>query len=183
MGRELRRKEERKNNNNKKNKSIKRNQSLDTSIKGSTIAKIVIFTILILLVLYYIIAVFITKEINISWSNDNETTENNASSSVLNKILAKNIFNQSEETYYVYFYDFSDADSGIASAINNSDLTIYRVDTGSALNQNYVTEDDSNRNATSISDLKVKNPTLIKVSADQITAYYEGRIEILDFLG
>ena len=177
MGRELRRKEA------KKNKIVKTEEQLDTSIHGSTVAKIVIFCIVLLLVLYYVIAVFITKEIDISWSNDNNTTENDASE-MSDRILAKNIFNQSKDKYYVYFYDFSDTDVSISSAISkNSDLTIYRVDTGSALNQNYVTEESGNRNVTSISDLKVKNPTIIEITNDKVTAYYEGNSEILSFLG
>lgn len=174
MGRELRRKEER------KNKVIKKNEELNADIKGSTIAKLAIFTILILLVLYYVIAVFITKEINISWTNNNTTETNNAE--VSNKILAKNIFNQKEDTYYVYFYDFSNSDKNISSAINNSDLTVYNVDTGSALNKNYVTEENGNRKVTSISDLKVKSPTVIKISADKVVAYYEGSSEILKII-
>jgi len=178
MGRELKRKEQRKN---KNIKAVKRAEELDNSVKLSTLFKIGVFCIVILLVLYYLVAVFITKEIDISWSSDNETTDVE-SNNVSNRILAKNIFNQSEETYYVYFYNFSEADSGIESAISGKDLTIYRVDAGSALNQNYVTEENGNRNVTSISDLMVKSPTIIKIDADKVTAYYEGRNAILDFL-
>lgn len=179
MGRELKRKEAKKN----KNRNIKTEAELDTSINGGTALKIVVFTILLLLVLYYVVAVFITKEIDISWENNNDATETDTSG-VSDRILAKNIFNQTEGTYYVYFYDFTDEDMSISAAINNkSDLQIYRVDTSSALNQNYVTEESGNRNVTSVSDLKVKNPTLIEVTNDKVTAYYEGSSEILTFLG
>ena len=179
MGRELRRKEERKN----KNKVAKTKEELDTSIHGSTIAKIVVFTILILLVLYYIVAVFITKEINVSWTKNETSTDTSTTSQVSDRILAKNTFNQKEETYYVYFYDFNDEDQSISSAISSrSDLKIYRVDTSSALNQNYVTEESGNRNVTSVSDLKVKNPTIIAITNDGVTAYYEGSSEILSLL-
>ena len=69
MGRELRRKEAKKN----KNKITKIEKELDTSIHGRTVAKIVIFCVVLLLVLYYVIAVFITKETadfkKISWKN------------------------------------------------------------------------------------------------------------------
>lgn len=178
MGRELKRKEAKKN-----KKNIKKEVELDTSIKGSTALKIIIFSILILLVLYYIIAVFVTKEIDISGSNNTDQTET-TENSVSNKILAKNIFNQKEETYYVYFYDFNEEDNSISSAINSkSDIKIYRVDTSSALNQNYITDDAGNRNVTSLTDLKVKNPTIIEITNDTITAYYEGSSEILSFLG
>lgn len=175
MGRELKRKER------KKNKNIKTESEIDTSIKGKTVAKVIIFSTILLVVLYFVIAIFITKEIEISWINNEETSETDTNT-ITNKILAKNIFDQKEENYYVYFYDFTDEDAGIASAINGSKLTVYRVDTNNALNQNYVTEDTSNRNVTSIDNLKVKANTLIEIKADKVTAYHEGSTEILDFL-
>lgn len=178
MGRELRRKEEKKNN---KNKTLKRKEELNTGVKVSTIVKLVLSTTIVLLATYYSIALFITKEINISWSKDSETTEN--VNTVQNKILAKNTFNQKDSLYYVYFYDFSDEDATIASLVNNSELKIYRVDTGSALNQRYITKEESNRDVQSIADLKVKAPSLIMVVAGQVAAYYEGSSEIIGFLG
>lgn len=176
MGRELKRKEAKKN----KNKVTKKQQELETSFKTSTLIKLVIATLLILVVLYYVIAIFITKEIRISWINDNTTEE--TKDEEINKILAKNTFNQKEETYYVYFYNFTKEDQNIANSIDLADAPVYHVDTNSALNQNYVTEEDSNRNATTLAELKVKDPTVIKISTDKITAYYEGTNEILDFL-
>lgn len=176
MGRELRRREEKKNK--VKNKNVKQVE-VDTTIKGSTWFKISILTVLILVVLYYVVAIFITKEIEFSWGND-DTSE--VSDIVDNKILAKNLFNQKEANYYVYFYDFNDEDSGIASAIQSSSLTIYRVDTGSALNSNYVTEEAGNRSVSVIDDLKVKSPTLVEVNNDKVTAYYEDRAEIMSAL-
>lgn len=174
MGRELKRK------NAKKNRTNTNIKEENPEIKVSTFVKLVIFIPVIILVLYYVIAVFITKEIDISWSKDNDTTEN--TNEVSNKILAQNILKQPEESYYVYFYDFSDKDESISSLIETSEFTIYHVDTGSALNKNYVTEDKSNPKATTLDELKVKNPTLIKVSADKITEYYEGSSEIANAL-
>lgn len=178
MGRELRRKEAKKNKNNIKLKE----EELDTSINGITLAKIVIFGLIILLVLYYIVAVFITKEIDIS--NKKETTQEQTNNTSSNKILASNIFNQKEDTYYVYFYDFNEEDSNINNAISSkADLTFYRVDTSSALNKKYVTEAAGNRNVTGIDNLSVKNPTIIGITNDTVTAYYEGGSEIITFLG
>lgn len=176
MGRELRRKEEKKNKNKIANKQIE----LDTSIKGSTIVKVFVFIALLLLVLWYILAVFVTKEVDISGGNDtsSDTTD---TSSVSNKILASNTFEQTEEVYYVYYYDFTDEDKNISSVISNSDLKIYRVDTSSSLNQNYVTEESGNTAVTGITDLKVKNPTLLQITNDQVTGYYEGRSAIINF--
>ena len=178
MGRKQRRSDER------RIKGIVNEEQIDTSIKLSTLVKIVFFIVLILFVLYYVLAVFVTKEIDIS-SKDNSTSENSTdTTNISNKILASSIFDQKESTYYVYFYDFSNEDESISGAINNrSDLTIYRVDTSSSLNNKYVTDSAGNRNVTSKDNLKVKNPTLIEVTNDKVTKYYEGTKEIIDFLG
>ena len=185
MVREQRRKEQKK----KKNLTKEKQEQLDTSIKGSTIIILTIVVILIIIALYFISAIFITKEINIS-SSDNKTSEENSEedntnnpSSVSNKILASNIFNQKEDTYYVYFYDFSDEDENVKTIIDSkSDLTIYRVDTESSLNQKYVTKDSGNKNVDKIDNLKVKNPTVLKISNDKVVAYYEGGKSIIDNL-
>lgn len=176
MGREQKRREQFKN----KNKKVKE-EELDTSIKGITLVKLVGFVIILLFVIYYVLAVFVTKEIDISNSGEKSTiTEStNSGSSVSNKILASNIFNQKEEEYYVYFYDFNDEDDVVSSIISGmTEKTIYRVDTSSSLNSKYVTEEKGNKSAKNLDDLKVINPTVIKIEADKIVKYYEGNNEI-----
>lgn len=178
MGRELRRKEEKKN----KNKVANKQEELDTSIKGTTIVKVVVFVLLLLLILWYILAVFVTKEIDISGNKENNNDVADTSS-VSNRILASQTFEQSEEVYYVYYYDFNDEDENISSTINSkNDMKIYKVDTSSSLNQNYVTEEKGNNSVTGINDLKVKNQTLLEITNDKVTGYYEGSINIINFL-
>lgn len=177
MGRTERRKQERKNKNNKINNEIKEYSGKDTII---TTIKIIITIVLILLALYFVVAIFVTKEIDFN-TKDNDTTTD-TTSTVSDKILAKNTFNQKEETYYVYFYDFNDEDADISSNIYNITDKVYRVDTSSSLNKNYVKEESGNKTATSIDDLKVINPTLIKVSNDKITEYYETVDSIVSYL-
>lgn len=182
MGREMRRKEERKN----KKKTEKRQEELDFDIKGITIIKLVSFVAIFLFVLYLVIAVFVTKEISISDSNTEKTTEKESESTnenISNRILASTTFEQKESVYYVYYYDFNEADEVIDSAISNkSDSKFYRVDTSSSLNKNYVTEDNGNKNVTGIENLKVKNPTLLQITNDKVTAYYEGVNPIINYL-
>ena len=170
MGRELRRKEAKKNNN-------KKVEEIDTSIKGSTLLKLLITCAILIVLLYFVIAIFITKEIEISWINGNN--EESTNEVLENRILAKNTFNQKEGTYYVYFYDFTDEDQTVTGATGLSSDKLYVVDTSSGLNKNYVTEETGNRNATSIDDLKVKSPTVVKISDDKVVGYYEGRDEII----
>ena len=49
---------------------------------------------------------------------------------------------------------------------------VYRVDTSSALNTNYVGT-ESNKSAKTLEELKVVSPTVIKISGESIVEYYE----------
>ena len=121
-------------------------------------------------IIYLISALFITKELD--WFEEKEEEiENNL---VSNTILASETFKQQEEEYYVYFYDYNDEDSDISSIVSSklSASKVYKVDTSSALNNNYVSE-ESNKSAKNLSELKVKSPTVIKVTSETISAYYE----------
>ena len=179
MGRELRRKEEKRN---KKIKKVENDEELKFEVKGSTFLKVASSIILILIASYYIMAVFITKEIDISDVNNKASEKKDEENSISNQILAANIFNQSEDTYYVYCYDFEDEDDGVKNAISGSQQTVYRVNTSDGLNSKYVTTEESNPNATGLDNLKIKNPTLLVISGDKITGYHEGRTKIMTFL-
>lgn len=183
MGRELRRKQAK-----KQGKSLQKEEFEEKNLIRSLF--IIIFVLLFIgSAIYLISALFITKEID--WFSKGETkketetekTENNVS----NSILASSIFKQSEEEYYVYFYDFENKDDNkelenITSIVENSlsSNKVYKVDTGSALNSKYIS-DNSNKEAKTLSDLKVLSPTLIKISGDKITEYYENK-EIINKL-
>ena len=180
MGREQKRKELRK----YKNKNIEEEFKQEDMMKISTIIKIVLSVVVIITVFYYGLAIFVTKEVNLSSNNkDNDTSDTDSNNNVSNAILAKNTFDQVDDVYYVYYYDFNDEEEVISNSISSlTDHTIYRVDTSSGLNSNYVDNDNSNKSATSIDNLKVKNPTLIKIDNDKIVSYYDGVNEISDFL-
>lgn len=177
MGREQRRKEAKRNKTN-----IKENPELNSGVEKMSALKIGICVIVIFVFLYFILAIFVTKEIDFSSNKESDTQ--NSSTSVSNSILASSIFKQSEESYYVLFYGFNnDDDREVSSSVtsNLTDYKVYKVDTDSGLNKNYVS-DESNPKATSISDLKVKDPTLIFIEADSISEYIEGEDNILAYL-
>jgi len=170
MGRELKRKQAK-----KEGKNVKESLNKEREVKEKNeiygFLKISLILIIVLGIIYLLVGIFITKEIELFNNNETEETNNN----VANKILASSIFNQKEEEYYVYFYDFDEEASSTLTTINSklSSKKVYKVDTGDSLNQNYVTEEDSNPSATSLDDLKVKTNTLIKIVNDEIVSYYE----------
>ena len=163
MGRELRRKQAK-----KEGKSLKK----EVPVEKNQIKKLVIITltlVFIVCVIYIISALFLTKELD--WF---EKDDNNQQNLVTNTILASETFKQKEETYYVYFYDYNEEDAEISSTVSSqlSKEKVYRVDASSALNNKYISE-ESNKSAKNLDDLKVKASTVIKVSGEEIVAYYE----------
>ncbi len=174
MGRELRRKQAKKEGKSLKNENITEDYNLTKFVKVSVIV------ILSAVFLYLVSAIFITKEINLFGKNN---TTNTTNQTVSNAILAKSIFNQSEESYYVYFYDFKESNNNINTIVSSklSESKVYRVDTSSSFNSKYVS-DTSNRNATTLENLKVVKDTLIKIEGDAITMYLEGEEEITNNL-
>lgn len=163
MGRELRRKQAK-----REGKSLQK----EIPEEKNQIKSLIIITIVLVVIIgliYLLSALFVTKELD--WFEKDEQVKDTLAT---NTILASEIFKQTEEEYYVYFYDYKDEDDEIASAVNSnlSAAKVYKVDTGSALNNKYVSE-ESNKNAKKLEELKVKASTVIKVSGEEIVAYYE----------
>lgn len=164
MGRELRRKQAK-----KEGKSLKNDEIIETN----QIKKLIITLLVVAFfagLIYLLSALFVTKELD--WfTKENENVEKRSTGI----ILAKEIFNQKEEEYYVYFYDFNEEekDKDITNTVTSKiTSSLYKVDSSSALNSNYVSE-TTNKKAKKLEDLKVKNHTLIKISAGTIKEYYE----------
>ena len=168
MGRELRRKQAK-----KEGKSLKNNNNLEPPKVEFKKYMIIIGSLLLVFVFIYLISgLFITKEIK--WFNKDK--ENHVENTSSTSILASAIFKQSEEEYYVYFYDFNKPEKSIENVVNTklNGQKVYRVDTSSALNSNYVSE-SSNKSAKTLEELKVISNTVIKISNKTIVEYYEGR--------
>ena len=173
MGRELRRKQAKKD-----RKSLVKEEIVEEKQLRKYIVTLLII-IIILSALYILSSLFITKELD--WFNKKETeetTENEKS----DDILASDIFKQNVDEYYVYFYDFSEKESVITDTVGSKlgYYNLYRVNTGSAMNANYVGE-TGNKKAKNLSDLKVVPNTLIKITNGVITEYYENN-EIVNML-
>ena len=169
MGRELKRKQAKRDGKNVREVQ-KKNQEKPLSPK--TFMIILGALLLFFVFLYILTGLFITKELK--WfdngNDEEETTE------VENKILATDSLRQMEEDYYVYFYDPTDEDTEVINALYSVSETVYRVDLSSDFNANFVGEPSGI--VEDINNLKVSNPTLIKVSSEKIVAFYSGADEI-----
>lgn len=176
MGRELRRKEA------KKSKAnitkINTNEKTEPKKEVYRILKTLTIVLVALIIIYLLVGIFITKEIKFGNNNTNGDMTNNRSN-----ILVSEIFKQSEEKYYVYFYDFNNTINSIDRALVSKlyESKIYKVDMSSGFNTKYISE-TGNSNAKTIEELKIKIPTLILVENDTITMYLEGETNILNYM-
>lgn len=137
--------------------------------------------LLIFVITYFLIGLFYTKEINFNKKED-ESAEISVDNTT---IMIGQLFDQVQSEYYVLIYDVSDKDSSIASWLSvykNKDnaLSVYTVDSTKKFNSKYITNDNSNKNASDLSNLKVKSPTLIKISNKSISEYIEGEEDIIN---
>ena len=173
MGRELRRKQAK-----REGKNVREVQKLNQGkpLSPKTFITIMILLVVFFIVLYILTGIFVTKEIK--WFSKNDTED--SVTEIENKILATDSLRQVEEEYYVYYYDITDEDSDVANALYSIDEKIYRVDLNDAFNSNFVGEPSGV--VSDINDLKVSNPTVIKVSSEQIVAFYSGAEEITSAL-
>lgn len=168
MGRELKRKQAKRDGKNVKEVQ-KKNKEKPLSPK--TFITILIVLLLFFVVLYIITGLFVTKELK--WFDkkpaEEEVTE------ITNKILAAESLKQAEEEYYVFFYDTTDEED-LSSRINLLSEKIYKVDLNDAFNSNFIGKPSGK--VKDIKDLKVSNPTLIKVSSEKIVEFYSGKDKI-----
>ena len=174
MGRELRRKEAKRN-----GKNVRDIQKLSKE-KPMTMKQFITIIVVLLVffvILYILTGIFITKDIK--WFDKKDNTTDNAST-VSNKILGVDSLRQSEEEYYVYYYDTTNENIKVTNAVNMLGKMVYKVDLHDSFNANIVGEPSGV--VSDISELKVADPTVIKVANSTITEYYTGVEQIITTL-
>ena len=136
-------------------KRLEKQISGDTP-ETKTIIKIAIGVILFLGVAYFLMGI-ITGDIKLGKEQEKVTEIQ------YDEILAERTFDQKDTEYYVVFYNFSEEDMLLDAIIENLGYTkeVYKVDLDKKFNSNYIGE--INNNPTTIENLKVKSPTLIKI--------------------
>jgi hypothetical protein len=139
--------------------------------------------LVLLIALYLFVGIFITKTINFNKEEETKKEVKIDNST----ILLGQLFDQSESTYYVLVYDVTDEDSTLPDYMamfkgKHSGSIFYVVDSSKAFNKNYLVEKDSNKKPTGYNDLKVKSPTLIRITNKKVSEYYEGFEDIKNVL-
>ncbi len=165
----------------KKKKTLYSNKNGDTtySMELKKLFIILGIILLIIVILYLIIGIFVTKDIKIFGNTDDEEV---ISTIQYQEILAGQTFNMNQDEYYVIFSDSTGNYYSIYKNIADSqtDKSIYLVDLSNPLNQSYVS-DESNKDVQKASDLKVKDNTLIKINNKTNIEYIDDRNTILSY--
>ena len=161
----------------KKNNVIKNKSGMSSEAKKTII--IIVVVVLVLAFMYFLTTRILEKN---SSSSDDTVTE-----SVIgyDKILAGESFDQSEEEYYVIYYDSTNAYSSIGSLVsyyqmNNTGTRLYSVDLSDGLNKKYVTDGDIV--TTDAPSLRVKDNTLLKFNNGDVVETITDITEITNIL-
>lgn len=155
---------------------LNKKNGLPSEVKKTII--IIVVAVVLLVGMYFLTTVILNKD-----SDDNSEITENAIQ--YDEILAGESFNQSEDEYYVIYYDSSNEYSVISSLIssyqlNNSDTKLYSVDLADGMNKKYVTDGDIVTD--NASSLRVKDTTLLKFNNGEVSEVITDTNEITSFL-
>lgn len=136
-------------------------------------AYILIGVAIVALLLYVFSSKILIKD-GVNKKSDKDT---NASETITYATVdVGNVFNRPYDEYYVLAYDPDSLKASVYSTImmNTSEEKgkIYFLNLGSDINKPYVKE-ESNKKATKVSELALKEPTLIKISKGKVEKYLE----------
>jgi flagellar basal body-associated protein FliL len=165
----------------RRKKKIKREVIAEVENEGMpNFIKISIIVILLFFI-FYALTVMITGGIDKKQAaNDSKNEDKTPTTIQYEEILAGETFNVKNNEYYVMFYSFEDKSSALYNALitnyktKNVNAKIYKVNLDKGFNSIYVS-DVGNPNATSVDELKINGPTLIKISNGKNVSYSEGK--------
>ncbi len=136
--------------------------------------KILILVIVFIVLIYFATRLFVKKDLV---NNSEETSVTDISYS---KMVFGTMLNRPYDEYYVFAYSSKDNKVNYYGAItdkylsNKESVYVYYVDLEDSMNKDFLaTDGKSNPKATSVSDLKVGDLTLIKVKNGKIVKYLE----------
>lgn len=174
--------------NNKNKNQTKKNQNQKQVIYESAtsnsleVKKLFIFILIIVVLfgLFYVISLFIDKPDSTKYQQEED-------SAVIqyDEIILGTLLKQTEENYYVLVQ--KEENHSLYSIYidqyktKDGALKIYTSDLENPFNKKYISE-ASNFDFDAVSELRIKEDTLIKIENHKLTEYYEGKTDILNEL-
>lgn len=134
---------------------------------------VIVFIVIIILVVFYFFTIFLT-------SRKDKIVNNSVI--VYDEILAGSTFNMKEDSYYVIFY--KSGDNILLDSVNNyrakKDKKLYFVDLNSGFNLDIISSEV--KEADVVQDLRVVDPTLLKIENKKIKEIITGKDNIVEYL-
>ncbi|MCI5966845.1 MAG: hypothetical protein MRZ42_00475 [Tenericutes bacterium] len=169
-------------------KKTKRNlyrTSSNSDVEYTKIIKIAVGVIIVLALTYFITALA-TGEIKF---NNKKKTEEAETSIQYEELIAGQVFNRADKDYYVLLFNFTDTYASYYLSIKDTytkkdkSLPVYIVDLEKDINKDIVAEDSKNTKiyVDNINNLKVTNPTLIRIKDHKVVQSIEDRDKIIEF--
>ena len=146
----------------------------------------ILVTVVVLIGIIYFATAFLTGEIKF---NNKKTEEKEEVTIQYDEIVAGQSFTRKDTSYYVLYYNFTDKTANDYLHLKDNylskedSLNVYIVDLDKVFNQSIIKDkDDSiNEKPTSIKDLKVDSPTLLKFSKGKVTKRVVGKEKIENY--
>lgn len=157
------------------NKRIKMDKfETEEQVELKQFIKILIVLIILVVGVYFLTRIFVTKDL---FNKKEETSETTPGSINYSTTLIGNMFNKEDKEYYVLMYDTEDIQAAYYSGFisnyskNDKHLKIYFANLSNPLNKKFVVENNEgvNINTTDFNEFKVGNIGLLKISEGKIT--------------
>ncbi|MBE6154905.1 MAG: hypothetical protein E7163_04980 [Firmicutes bacterium] len=143
--------------------------------------KILVAVIIIVLGVYILTRIFVTKDLLNDTNTPKQTTAGQINYEITN---IGSMLNKKEKEYYVIMYSSENLDAVYYSTLaskysqNKNALKIYYANLDTELNQMYVDADKENLNPVNLEDFKVSNLALIKIKDNKIEKSFNTENEI-----
>lgn len=168
-------------------KQQKKNRVVNNTSSSDEISKII--KIISAIAVCFAIVYFATSYITGRMSGKEETGEVEIQKE---EILITETFEKTDKEYMIVYYDYEDdINAGLYAMLiqnynNNNkkkDVPVYKVDLASNLSKNYLAQDEekSNTKPTSLSNLKIKGATVIRIKDKKVIKYVEGKDSIKSY--
>ena len=131
--------------------------------------------VVIFFVLAYVLMGVITGEIKLKEEKKEVVIQ-------YKEILAEQVFKQKEEDYFVAFYDFEEENDLLQAYLQDLSYSVklYEVDLYKKFNSSYIGE--VNTKPTNLNNLKVKSPTIIRITKNKAKEVITGLDAIKNYV-
>ena len=150
-------------------------KGLPSEVKKTII--IILVAVILLVGMYFLTTLILSRDVE-----EEKITENTIQ---YDEILAGSSFGQSEDEYYVIYYDSTNEYSTVSSLVssyqlNGGDIKLYSVDLSNGMNKKYITDGDIV--TSDASSLRVKENTLLKFEDGEVSETITDLSEIMEIL-